>query len=239
MFSGMNRVRRNTGTIRSAYNRKQISAAKRAVYRNDRIPRNALSSIKRSREDIGASDAFQNVFYAVPLCNISRGDNLSQRTRDVIRVRGCRMSHWIRLDGTQDKFMRALVVRLKHSDGEQSASALGDNFFRGSTDNRSVNYDSISVHMHKMTYPVNTDKYEVLHDKLHHLRADASTKHKMLDTYTKCNRTCHFDNINASSSQNGIYYVYFFLDPNSASTAITTLAGRTSSTHITMFSDYV
>lgn len=208
----------------NAYELDQIKKAKSFV-RVNRLATNFSQKnfTKRHLGDATAATRNGNQLYAANLCdNIVQGDNVNDRQRQVIFVKGVTISLYLRnVDETTPVNMRWCVLMAKGA----GPVTVNDNFYRGAGVQRYVNFDDVSNGLHHMTYPINRDKFKVLAEGKYSLapsRTPVSTvsyysgsqpSHMQLQRYIPVGEKIEFDGTSAGAGLQTLWFCYWATGP--------------------------
>lgn len=237
MLRNMRSVQRNVGTTRSSYNRKQIASAKNSGNRRTLSnPRSTVGfSAKRILHDSRGMRSI-NGAYAVFPSQIVQGTLLNQRERQAIYATSLDLNFhfrsnkaWTPAPSPPDAFpadvmhLRLFVVRVRNSEGGLSASTMYQSLFRGSQTSRYVDYLDTANGHHALTYPLNTQKFEILYDNVFVLKPrsqDETNNELNISKRIPINRRLVYETDNPDTCRNGIYIGYFARNPFSLSTTV-------------------
>ena len=198
-----------------------------------------LSAMKRHLESLSVANYNSNFLYVMNCTAIPQTFQIDARERQAVFVRKLDICQWIRNDSTNNMGHRLIVVRVKNSSGALDQTGAEENLFRGNVTNRAINFSAVADGLHRLYYPINTDKYEVLHDEkfiLGQSTDNANEKQKYIRRIVPVNKLVHFDNVNQDSAQDGIYIFRIWSDGSSNSTT-PTLSGSTNFHVVTHFYD--
>lgn len=158
---------------------------------------------------------------AVARNNTSAADDIDQRERDVINVRGVRIH--FEIANQTDAPLYFHVALLHRKDGEIAPN--GTDFFRGSGSTRGLGFNSNLNSLDFHTRGINTDKYVVLkHMKMHLINpaaVDAGTgswpglsgrSYKSYKVWLPLRRQVRFQDASAQTPLSGNVYLVYWAD---------------------------
>lgn len=181
---------------------------------------------KRHIHDTGWSDRNQNAAHVIGVTTIAQGNDLNERFRQVIFVRGVKVHLVVRntLFNSTGR-LRYMLLQPK-SNRETSVANVKLELFRGNNATRGVNFDSVSLGSHKTMYEINPDLYHVYLDKTVTLTTQPSTTIEGGNTssqtdimkFIPVNRKVTFEGPLDTDSNTGLIFVYWFMADNTNTT---------------------
>jgi len=152
--------------------------------------------------------------YNVNLLSMIRGngDNINNRARDIVNVRGMKMCVEMENLGSKSLWVHTALIVPKNR-----TSTFGSaDFFRseGLNDRRSNDFDTSLDSMQMRCLPINTDEWHVISHKRKFLPGSSSSDksgstNAAVDTYHPINRQFRFDGPGAGACNTPIYFVYW------------------------------
>ena len=149
---------------------------------------------------------------------IERNTLLSGRERDEVIVSGVKMRlnlHCFHSASGVDFYYNWAFIQFKQRNDTSALptqSEIQSNIFRGATATRARNFNVISNSAEKRSWPINSDKYDVLARGEVHLPQDVSTTHvaknfKTVQKYIPFNRKMRFNDTGNYTASNPIVFV--------------------------------
>lgn len=175
-----------------------------------------------------------NSLYALECTEIAQGDNINQRERQEIMVKGIKVT-WYCENQYTDRVLnlRWFLVQEKGS----TPGTLDADFFMGTGTSRMVNFSSLANSTHKMMYSINREKWTVLAEGkktlgprkalITHVAPGSSQvpeagdlpNFTYMEEYFNVGKLVRYDGTGATDERDPIYFVYFFVDPITQSTS--------------------
>lgn len=224
LYNTMSRVNKDPkGSQFSKYELAQISKAKKASKSIERRARTYTSKppSKRIVWDEAANLRNGNVLYTLtPTSRILQDGSLNGRERQDIFVKGMKVTGYVRNETDSPKVLRWAVVQEK---GQNDLPPTTD-FYIGTNDLRTVDFDSVASGLHHVSYTLNHTRWNVLAQGVKELSArtvstTAPTAPGSIPSYTFINEyvniggrvTYHGDALNADREP--IRLMYWLADP--------------------------
>lgn len=194
---------------------------------------------KRVQRDSIGAPAFNSLLFK-EITDIPRGTDLNTRERDAVLTRGVRLRMEFQIttpsNGERYWLVWAVIQFKNRTPGTAVTQAdINADFFRGANTSRNVNFDSVALATHKLTYAVNTDKYRVFgrgQVSATGTGDQAEPANFSVDDYVRIPSKCHYDDATDLSCHNPIVFVYWFMKgvTNSTVAASTQTTGTMSLT---------
>lgn len=160
--------------------RKIVRAAKRGISRRKRMRRvgepTGRSTCKRDRiESVSQTEDTRTLYSTAIIQNIEQvntaTETINTRQRDIINVRGIKFCFEARNNNAEPLNLNIALVCVKGRQDEASTSE----FFRSSTDQRSMSFNTSRSALEFKCSPINADRYTVLFHKRWTLGPNDST----------------------------------------------------------------
>lgn len=196
--------------------------------------------MKRGSVDQRGTPLFNDLLF-MELSAIPRGTDLNTRERDQIVMSGIRLRLEFRATAAAANMLHlcwALVQFKQKTPGALVTKAdLNSDFFRGTLTSRNVAFDATAMGNHKLTYPINADKYVVIaRGDIPHSATATTTSggtfgpYVSYDRYIRVNKSIEYDTNTSDSAHNPLVFVYWFMhgDLNQTTTIPTIHSGTAS-----------
>lgn len=186
----------------------------------------ASSTCKKIAHEIPFSTFSGSLLQDLHLSAISQGTSVNQRERQMINIKGIKLTEFSQVISTnvQGAWARTLVVRSKYSASEEGTTELETDLFRG-TNQRAINYQGTKGGSHKCFFPINTDKWEVFYDKTVYLNSGTQPQpdtRMSKDIWIPVNRRINYDGTASTNVQGGLYLIFFHDSPAYSGTVVDT-----------------
>lgn len=200
-----------SGAVSARKSQKRRDVKLQKIYVN---PSTLLS--KRFNADFSYGLRPGNQLTVQPLNQISQGDTLDQRTRQVINIRGVKIWYMVKNSHNEVSLGRWAICRFKNNNSAPTATTVGEDFFRGHFDARQVNFDAVISGPRKHTYGLNTDKFEVFAQGKFTLAPDGtntSDQANMMnsmyvcDKYIPINKLFHYEGSSSTDGTDSLFFV--------------------------------
>lgn len=156
-----------------------------------------------------------NALKNLELTQIAQGDAINNRFRQKIYIPSIHF-HLYQMTTYvgAPSFVRWAVIQAR---GHEDPTTLGTDFFRGHISNRSVNFNAVSLALHKRHYPI-SDRYHVFAEGVRTIgvgttdtRVDsrATNNYCTIDRNVKINRYVTYDSTSETSCTQPIFLVWW------------------------------
>jgi len=173
---------------------------------------------KRINSDTVTSN-FGNVVYSMPVAHPNRGDQIDQRQRDVILIKGIKFcANFTRQLAGERRAVLANFALVSRKDDVDSSSNLDQRMFRSNDNSRSVDFGDNLLAQRRHCDPLNNDKFHIWTHrrfKLHDQNSNGNGS-KMIAAYVPINRQIRFDASNFPTGE--LTFIYWFGLENTLST---------------------
>lgn len=221
------RPRRFVNTVRRYATRRNIKAASTiARFARKYVVGRARRSFQKVGERIGTTNARTEAtntagilntrtLYNVALNDLDRGTALNQRERDHVRFSGVKCCIEYRNASGQPLYLNVAVIGLKATSGNVPDT---QNFFRGSTDSRTISFSTALTSIQFHCLPINTDDYVIMRHKRMLLASDLQGEGAYksdgrafgsMEFYVKINRQIRYFPESTVPTDGRIFLVYW------------------------------
>ena len=157
--------------------------------------------------------------YSFPLCNIPKGDEMNQRERSMLNLRGFKICMEWKNDLQEPLYINLCVLCPKAANDTQAIP--GPNFFRNqdNNDSRGTDFTNALNSNEFHCLPINTDLYTVLRHKRYRLipgsQSDPTTNsasglsYMRTDWWVPVKRQLRFDTPNSAPTDGQCFLVYW------------------------------
>lgn len=225
--------------------------AKRRVTKSkpkSRSPVTGISKVSLTkrylRDQIDETRGANQLHFSSVLEGLLQGTGINDRLRQQIYVKDVTVSLFSQpvLIPTTVHYFRWALVSAKGRRIPLTSNDMGEDLFLGQQTARYVNFSSIANAMHKHTYGINREQWNVHAEGKHVLKPLNQLWNGSGEIFLNVkktipiNKVVYFDAADASLPQNGIYFAFWFNQPfYNAIAADATNTERTTITYVTRF----
>lgn len=204
------------------------SKAKRANRRKQLSPRSIRAPAKRAVSDFPIGARSSNQLTVKDLTQIAQGDEVNDRLRQIIFVKGIKLNFFWSNSLQVPQFVNWAILQERYSTAPVSTVNVNLDFYRGSQTQRAVNFDNVSTAAHKHTYQINTDKY-IIHGQGRFQAASIenlayengnNSSYRNIEQYIPINTRVNYESTSAASGTNPIFFVTWCTPFNNTSAAV-------------------